>query len=281
LKLVKSYKQAKQILKATNPDLLFCKGGYVSIPAAYAAHRLHIPVLTHESDMSAGIANKVIAPVCKQVLTAFPTTAQQFKRATFVGTPVRKSLFSRNRYEAKKAYGLDMRPTILVFGGGSGSQAINQNLQKALPALCQEYNVLHICGKGNLTKDAFYGYKQVEFINDMGLAYACADYAVARCGANSANELVALKIPTLFIPLANHQSRGDQIENAQYFYKQGLCHILQEKDLTPESLKKAIYRLIADRTLVHHLEESTTAVANQAIINIIATTLQPPPTSHS
>ena len=247
-KLIKSYRRCKEILAKIRPDLLFCKGGYVCLPAAYAAASLGIPVLTHESDMTAGLANKLIARKCERVLTTFPHTAKHFKNGVCTGSPMRKKLFFRDKLAAKAQLGLDLRPTILVFGGGSGSAKINAALRDSLFHLCEKYNVLHLCGRGKAMDSHIDGYKQIEFSNDMGLIYACADYAVARCGSNSANELLALKIPTLFIPLKDG-SRGDQIVNAQYFNSEGLCHVLDEKELNPHTLTRAIENLIADDKL--------------------------------
>lgn len=263
-KLIKSYKRCKEILNEIKPDLLFCKGGYVCLPAAYAAASLKIPVLTHESDMTAGLTNKLIARKCERVLTTFPQTAKSFKRGVYTGSPMRKMLFGRDRLASKERLELNLRPTILVFGGGSGSQKINEALRKNLLALCEKYNVIHICGKGKTIDCKIDGYRQIEFTEDMGLIYACADYAVARCGSNSANELIALKIPTLFIPLEK-ASRGDQVVNAQYFKSQGLCHVLKESELSASTLARSIDALIADDKLKTALERTSVKCGNNNI----------------
>ena len=263
-KLVKSYRQCKQILRQIRPDLLFCKGGYVSLTAAYAAASLNIPVLTHESDISAGLANKLIAPKCERVLTSFPQTAKAFKNGVYTGTPMRKLLFNRSKLDAKEKLQLDLRPAILVFGGGSGSEKINDCLRKIVLDLCRDYNVLHICGRGKTIDCKINGYRQIEFTDDMGLIYAAADYAVARCGSNSANELIALKIPALFIPLESG-SRGDQVVNAQYFKDNGLCRVLREKELSPASLYGSIKDLISDDKLKIALENTCFKCGNNNI----------------
>ena len=269
VKLHKSVKECMEILNQTKPDLLFCKGGYVSYPPAVAAAKMGIPVLTHESDVSLGLANKLIAGKCRRVLTAFPNTAVKIKNGIYTGTPIRRELFGRDRIMAKRAFGCDLRPTVLVFGGGSGSKAINDCLRGCITELCRKYNILHVCGKGNVVYSSLYGYKQIEFSDDMGEVYACADYAVSRCGANAANELIALKIPTLFIPLENGASRGDQIDNALYFYERGLCKILRECDMTPASLQGAIDELISDKKLKTALKENTFKRGNERIIQEI------------
>jgi len=281
-KLFKSIKQAKKIMNEIRPDLIFCKGGYVCIPPAFAGKKLNIPVLTHESDIDAGLANKIIASKCRKVLTAFPQTATKFKNGKFVGTPMRKSLFNRNRAEAKKLLQLDDRPTLIVFGGGSGF-AVDEDYGRDVGEfrlaavafdLCKKINILHLCGKGNKLDTNIYGYRQIEFADDMGAVYACADYAVARCGSNSANELIALKIPTLFIPLENSASRGDQVKNAEYFLSEGLCRVLREKDLNDDSLKKEITEIFNDDKLKTALVKSKIECGNNAILNEIRLALR-------
>lgn len=264
-KLIKSYRQCKKILKAQRPDLLFCKGGYASLPPALAAANLKIPVLTHESDLSAGLANRIIARKSDKILTSFPETARKFSNGVYTGSPMRESIFGRDKLEAKQKLGLDLRPTILVFGGGSGSHAINTSLRECVLDLCKKYNVIHLCGKGNVTATNVSDYKQIEFCDDMGLVYAACDYAVARCGSNSAFELIALKIPTLFIPLENGSSRGDQVDNANYFKERNLCRVLRERDLTARTLKSGIDELVADEKLKAALTQGSVECGNKRI----------------
>lgn len=268
-KLSKSVAQCKKLLKIINPSALFCKGGYASLPPALAAAKLNIPVITHESDISMGLANKIIARKAQLLLTSFPQTAKKYSNAICTGSPMRKNLFGRSAVIEKERLGLDLRPTILVFGGGSGSVAINNALRKIILPLCKKYNVVHICGKGNVIKSKIYGYIQLEFCNDMGSLYACADYAVARCGSNSAFELIAHKIPTLFIPLDNGATRGDQIENANYFNEKGLCRVLRENNLTPKTLQNEINELIVDEKLKTALRNDDTQCGTDNVINAI------------
>lgn len=273
-KLLKNIRQAGAIIDKVKPDLVFCKGGYVCIPPAFAAQKRGIPVITHESDLTAGLANRIIARKCEKVLTSFPETAKDFKYGIYTGSPMRKSLINRDKAEAKKLFELDERPTLIVFGGGSGSKIINETLRQNIFALCKKYNVLHICGKGNLINSKVYGYRQIEFADDMGAVYACADAAVSRCGSNSAYELIALKIPTLFIPLGNSSSRGDQIKNAEYFKVRGLCKVLYENDLTAERLKNEIELLFSDNNLKAALAANSVKCGNESIIKEIKSVLQ-------
>lgn len=273
-KLFKSIEAAGKILDEVKPDLLFCKGGYVCIPPAFAAHKKGIPVLTHESDLTPGLANKLIARKCEKVLTAFPSTAEKIKNGIYAGTPMRSNLFNRDKQECKRQLGLDERPALLVFGGGSGAKIINNNIRKIIAELCKTYNVIHLCGKGNLIDTNIKGYLQIEFASDMGLIYACADAAVARCGSNSANELVALRIPALFIPLENSRSRGDQVKNAEYFKNEGVCRVIREKNLKPETLKNEIDKLFKDDKIKTALFTSNIQCGNKRIINEIKLSLR-------
>ncbi|MDE7452822.1 MAG: UDP-N-acetylglucosamine--N-acetylmuramyl-(pentapeptide) pyrophosphoryl-undecaprenol N-acetylglucosamine transferase [Clostridia bacterium] len=268
-KLIKSIKQAGKLLDLIKPDLVFCKGGYVCIPPAFAAHKRKIPVLTHESDISAGLANKIIAGKCEKVLTTFPSTAEQFKNGLYTGSPMRTNIFDRDKKIAREIMELDNRPTLIVFGGGSGSKIINQNIRDIAFDICKRFNIVHICGRGNKVESNISGYKQIEFAEDMGLIYACADGAVARCGSNSANELIALKIPTLFIPLQNSSSRGDQVKNAEYFCKKEVCRVLSEKQLSPDCLKKEIIKLFQDNKLKTALNRNCIECGNERIIKEI------------
>lgn len=273
-KLFKSVKRVGEMLDEIKPDLVFCKGGYACFPPAIAAAKRDIPVITHESDVSAGLANKLIAKKCKKVLTAFPQTAKAFGCGICTGTPMRESLFGRNKAEARKKFNLDMRPTVIVTGGGNGSQIINDTVRKIAPKVCKDFNILHICGKGKTKPLNVYGYRQIEFENDMGLVYACADAAVARCGSNTANELIALKIPTLFIPLENKRTRGDQIKNAEYFYGEGLCRVMREHELCDGKLSEGIYALMHDEKLKSKLATCCVKRGNEKIVREIYSVLK-------
>lgn len=268
-KLRKSIKQCKRIISQVKPSVIFCKGGYASLPIALCARSANIPLFTHESDVKAGLTNKIISKYCKRVFCTFETTAKTFKNGLYVGTPMRKNLFNKNKVQARASLKLDMRPTLLVVGGGSGSEIINSNLRKIVPEITKSYNVVHLCGKGNAVFSNLYGYNQIEFADDMGTVYACVDAAISRCGSNSANELITLKIPTLFIPLENRASRGDQTYNAEYFKSKNLCHVLRENDLSPKTLLNEIYKLIDDKELKKNLSFYPTSNATKRIIKEI------------
>ena len=268
-KLIKSTIEARKILDTVKPDLLFCKGGYACVPPALAAKKRNIPILTHESDISAGLANRFIGKKCRKVLTTFPSAAEQFKNGICTGSPMRKNIFNGDKAASRLKFGLDMRPTIIVLGGGSGSRIINETVRKVAYVICKDFNILHICGKGNKVDNEIYGYKQIEFTNNMGEVYACADAAISRCGSNTANELIALKIPTLFIPLENSASRGDQVKNAEYFQEKNLCKVLRESSLDEKSLLNGIYTVLKNKALKKALTESAVKCGNDYIIKEI------------
>lgn len=228
--LHKAIKAAIEILKKEKPDLVFSKGGFASYPAVVAAHKLNIPVLTHESDLSAGLCTKLIAKKCAKVLTSFPETARLFKNGEHVGSPIRKEVLRGEKSRAVKKFSLsEEKPVLLVLGGGSGSKAINDAVRANLNRLLPIFDVLHLTGKNNLVGDRK-GYVQREFERDMGSCYAAADLVLCRAGSNTLFELFALKKPCLLIPLKKG-SRGDQVENARYFHEKGLCRVLDENDL--------------------------------------------------
>ena len=265
-KLQRSVREAREILSREMPDLLFCKGGYASLPPALAAKKLHIPVIAHESDLTPGLANKIISRFAAITLTSFPETAEKIKNGRYSGPPVRRQAMAGGRTRAREKFGLDERPTVLVYGGGSGSRAINEALRGTLKKLCEEYNVLHICGRGNLLNANIYGYVQREFVENIGEAYACADCAVARAGSGSAFELLINGIPALFVPLENGATRGDQVKNAEYFEKRGLCRVLRERRLDPDTLRENILELMKDDSIRSTLAAYEPSCGNRRIL---------------
>ncbi len=254
-KLISGYRKAGKLLDEIKPDVIFSKGGYVSIPTILAAKKRKIPIIAHESDYSMGLANKLTAKYCKKVLTSFTDTAKTLKNAEYVGPPIRKSLF-----EIKKATAINFfnfngnKPILLVMGGSQGAKAINDALRKSLDEILPKYDVIHLCGKGNFSNSHVQnGYYQAEYLNNVEFAFSACSICVSRAGSNSVFELLALKIPTVLIPLPKGNSRGDQILNAEYFQKLGLAHVLPQHALTPKSLTLAINSAYSNR---HNLKRN-------------------------
>ncbi len=227
-KFKKAVESAAAGIRIFSPDLVFSKGGYVSLPVVTAAYKAGVPCLTHESDFSLGLANKLMAKKCAAVLTAFPETADGIRNGKFVGQPIRKSLFSASRHGAKIDYCAGTKkPVVLILGGGSGSLVINAAVRADIKNLCEKYFVLHVCGRGNVVDSTVNDYRQFEYVEGIGDLYAAADVVVTRAGAGAVFETLALKKPAVLIPLG-HRTRGDQLENAKYFEKRGLCKVLEE-----------------------------------------------------
>lgn len=270
--LKRAIAEAKRGLEIFRPDLVFSKGGYVALPVVLAAKKLKIPCLTHESDLSAGLANRMMAKRCKLVLTSFPETAEKFSNGKYCGSPVRPELYDGVKSEAIKKYALDRRrKTLLVFGGGSGSKTINDAIRKYAVSLCKQYNILHLCGRGNEVESSLKTYRQIAYETDMGSAYAAADLVIARAGSNTVFEILALKKPAVFIPL-ERGSRGDQVENAEYFRKKGLCRVLKENEL--DFLPDAIEESFADRDLAQKLALLAPKDGNANILHEIRAALR-------
>ncbi len=259
-------KSAYGILEAEKPDLVFSKGGFASYPAVAAAHKLGIPAITHESDLTPGLTTKLIAKKCKYVLTSFPETASLFKNGVHIGSPMRKELFRSERLRARKKYSLsDDKPVLLVLGGGSGSKAINDAVTSHLGKLLETWQILHLTGKNgkNILRS---GYVRREFESDMGSAYAACDFVLCRAGSNTVFETLALKKPALLVPL-ERSSRGDQLQNALYFNQRGLCRILRESELA--SLPSALETLRRDETLRFSLSACDVENGTPAIVELI------------
>ena len=268
-RFLRGIREAKRALRETRAEAVFSKGGYVALPVVFAARSLGIPVISHESDLTPGLANRLAAKKCRAVLTSFPETAAKFRNGKYVGPPVRRELFGGDRAAALSKYGFSgAKPVLLAFGGGSGSAALNAALEGALPDLLPHFDVLHIRGK-NGGCPARGGYLPLSFEKDMASAYACADYVLARAGSNTVFETLALKKPALFVPLENRRSRGDQVQNALYFRERGLCRVLRERELTPASLARGVFALRADEELRRRLEKQPVRCGNEAIVSAV------------
>ncbi len=247
--------QSLLYLKKLQPDLVFSKGGFVSVPVAAAAWLLRIPVVSHESDLTPGLANRLIKPFCRLIFYAFPETAPYLKGvgAVEAGIPVRQQLFAGSIEEGRKLCGFsaEKRSTLLFMGGSLGAERINLALEEALPNLVQKFNIIHLSGKGKSLRFTHPSYKGFEYVNE-GLEHllALSDAVVCRAGANSLFELRELAKPMLLIPL-EIASRGDQIDNAKSFSKHGWALVLRETDLSAARLEQAVGDLMEKAPALH------------------------------
>ncbi len=269
---LRAKKQAEEGLRAFQPDLVFSKGGYVALPVVFAAKKLKIPCLAHESDLSIGLANRLTAGKCEYLFTSFPETAEKLRRGKYTGAPLRRSVLSATKAEARKKFNIPFHEkVVLVFGGGSGSRALNEAVRKNLKTLTKSYYVLHLCGKGNAVESNIKNYRQIEFALDMGEVYACADLVISRAGAGTIFELLALKKPAILVPLEG-ATRGDQKQNAKYFEKKGLCRVLVQSELG--KLTEEIDNAFLDEGLKDRLAVGNFGQGNENILREIRSYLQ-------
>lgn len=283
-KLIRAISQAKKLLKQIKPDVIFSKGGFVSVPVVLSANKLKIPVVCHESDLSMGLANKICTKKAKCVCTTFEKTTQIAKQkninAVFTGSPVIKKEITQEQINGLK---LQLRipqnqKILLVTGGSLGSQAINSAVFDAIGELSKQFFVVHLVGKGNLNpKIKAKNYVQIEFSGDMPTLIKMADVVVSRAGSNTIFELAFAKKPMLLIPLPKGASRGDQVENAQYFSECGFANVLVQSELTPNALIDAVSKTYAEKNKLieaikkGHLENGSNKIIAE-ILNAIKST---------
>ena len=237
--------QSAHLMGKIKPDVVFSKGGFVAVPVVFGAWLHRVPVVCHESDLTPGLANRLCAPFARKIATTFPECAQALgPKAEMTGTPLRPELFQGSRARGLSLLGFDgSRPILLMMGGSSGAQAVNKALREALPRLTDQFDVAHICGKGNLDEglQGMSGYRQLEFLDaELPDALACADLVLSRAGSNALCEFQALCKPLLLVPYPKGASRGDQILNAQSLQKRGLARVLLQEDMTADTLVKAL-----------------------------------------
>ena len=281
-RVIKGFRQAKQLMKELQPDVVFSKGGFVSVPVVLAAARRKIPVIIHESDMTPGLANKIALPKATRVCCNFPETAASFPEgvATVTGTPIRQELFFGDPKKGFTFCGFkEERPTVLVIGGSTGSAAVNSAVWSALDRLLTEYNVIHICGKDktDASKNGKPGYVQFEYVKEeLADLFALADVIISRAGANAICELLALRKPNILIPLSRAQSRGDQILNARSFEKSGYSKVIEEEELTTDVLINAVHEVFLKKdtyieAMSHNKEKDAITIITEMIDSVSGT----------
>ncbi len=275
-RVLKGFNEANHLIKTLKPDVIFSKGGFVSVPVVIAGKRNHVPVIIHESDMTPGLANRISIPSAYKVCCNFPETLKALPedKAVLTGSPIRQELLTGDPEKARAFCGFrDNKPVILVIGGSLGATAVNQAVRAILPELLKEFQVIHLCGKGKLDTSLsnLEGYVQFEYIQDeLRHLFALSDIVISRAGANAICELLALQKPNILIPLSASASRGDQILNARSFERQGFSKVLEEETLTDELLLKSIRELYENRRqYVTAMQRSAQQSPIETIIQLI------------
>lgn len=279
-RVIKGYNEAKKFVKEYKPDVLFSKGGFVSVPVVLACKKYKVPIIIHESDMTPGLANKISIPYAKTVCHNFPETKNHLPegKSLLTGSPIRAELLQGDASKGRAFCGFDnSKPVIMVTGGSLGAVAVNEAVRAALPELLKDFYVVHLCGKGK-TDEALIntaGYVQFEYIKDeMKDLFAMADLIISRAGANAICEIQALAIPNMLIPLPAKSSRGDQILNAASFKKQGFSEVVDEEELTTDTLVKTVRSIYENKDkYIAAMKSSKVDDAVHTIVNLIEQTV--------
>lgn len=272
-KVLKGVSQAKALIKELKPDLVFSKGGFVSVPVVMAA-KGKCPILCHESDYTPGLANRIASKYADKILVTFEDTLESAgKKGVHTGTPIRQELFKGNRMNGFKFLGFtNEKPIILVMGGSLGAAALNDAVRSSLKELTSRYNIVHLCGKGKLDPNSNApGYRQYEYIGrELPDLLASTDLIISRAGANALFEFLALNKPNILVPLPKGASRGDQILNAEYARKKGYSIVLPQEELTPERLISDIDELYRKKnTFISRMMQDTTLDGTDEVLQCI------------
>ncbi len=251
-KIIAGFMKAERILRRIKPAAVFSKGGYVGVPVVVAAHRLGIPVVLHESDYTPGLANRYCIPRASKVCVAFETTLAHIPegKGVYTGLPIREELLRGDRQKGLEFCGFSGRkPVLLLMGGSLGAKSINDVFDNRMPELVKTFDIVHIRGKQNLLSSMLpIGYRQFEYVGkQLADIYAATDIMLSRAGATAVFEILALSIPALLIPLPKASSRGDQIQNAQYFEDKGFSYVLEQEYMTERTLVDGINTLYENK----------------------------------
>lgn len=271
-RLLKSIHSAKKVIKQERPDIIFSKGGFVSLPVVIAGKKLKIPIVAHESDLEMGLANKLSKPSATVICTTFEKTASSVKnKGKYTGSPMRDDLFKDKKTSREKLGIHTNKPVLLVTGGSQGSKSINNKIREELKEITDRFYVVHLTGKNNIdNKINMKDYKQIDFTLDMGTVLSSADIVVSRAGSNTIFELAVLRKPMLLIPLPKGTSRGDQVDNAKYFNSLGYANFVTEDQLEDTPLLPYIIETYKESPLlVKTLEKSNIQPGNKVLVETI------------
>lgn len=272
-KVLKGILDARKVLKKEKPDLLFSKGGFVSVPVVIAAKSLNIPTIIHESDLTPGLANKIALKFAKKIYTTFEETLNYLpkEKADFIGATIREDLKNGNAHNGYQLTGFnENKKVLLVMGGSLGSKKLNSIIRENLDALLQQYQVIHLTGKG--LKDAQVkksGYIQYEFVKeDLTDLLAITDTVISRAGSNAIYEFLTLRIAMLLVPLGLDQSRGDQIDNANHFADKGYAKAIDEEQLTAQILLQELNEMEQERTrIINNMKSYEQSYTKEALFD--------------
>lgn len=278
--IIRGIFQAKKILQELNADLLFSKGGYVSVPPCIAAKQIGIPVLTHESDVSPGLATKINLRFADKLIASWDATLnylkpQYQKKAVVLGNPVREAFAQGNAEYGRNLLGLEQGcPLLLVLGGSQGAEQINKLIEAAAPALMEQVCIAHQTGHGKPTSiPQSSQYRQFPYLeHELPDVLAAADIIICRAGAGTLWECTIAGKPMLLIPLCGSGTRGDQVDNTRLLVQAHAALALVGDEAQPLAVIQAIQNLLDNHTLRQSLPERALTVlrtdAAQAIASL-------------
>lgn len=275
-KVIKGVGDALRILSKEKPDIVFSKGGFVTVPVVIAASMKKIPVVSHESDFTPGLANKIAGRFCDKLCVTFPESLKYIEgnKGILTGTPIREELFRGNEEKGRRFCNFkDDKETMLIIGGSLGAKVINDTVRNDIDRLLKSYNIIHLCGKNNLDEklNNKEGYIQLEYVSEeLPDLMEYADLVISRAGANVIFELLALRKPHILIPLSAKASRGDQVLNAKSFKKSGYSVVIEEEELTTDKLHQELKELSINKTLyIDNMKKSNLSNGIENIIKVI------------
>jgi UDP-N-acetylglucosamine--N-acetylmuramyl-(pentapeptide) pyrophosphoryl-undecaprenol N-acetylglucosamine transferase len=272
------------LLLKIKPKLVFSKGGFVSVPPCMAARVLHIPVITHECDYSPGLATRINARFATSIFVSYEDTLMAFdekkrERVVVTGNPVRAAFYSASAERGRAFLDVDAGvPVVLVLGGSLGARQINDLVAGCLDRLCANYIVVHQTGSANIDQvvsgrdgQLAARYRPYPFIKaEMPDVLAAASLVIARSGANTVWECAAAGKPMVLVPLEKGSSRGDQVENAQFFVSRGAAVMLTGDEATPDKLADAVIRILGSGALSTDMSNNAAALGAVRPSSVIA-----------
>lgn len=269
-RIIKGIYQAKKLLKTLHADVLFSKGGYVSVPPCIAAAQLKIPILTHESDVSLGLATKINLHFADKLIVSWNETLTTLRphhqaKTIVLGNPIRQTIVQGNRQKGRALLGLDLDvPLLLVLGGSQGAEQINKLIEAAAPILTEKLCIVHQTGHGKPTSiPQSSRYQQFPYLDrELPDVLAAADIIVCRAGAGTLWECSAVQKPMILIPLCGSGTRGDQVENTKILMKNNAALGLIGEEAVPEKLVQTVLKLLNNRELQVSMPQNAQKLLN-------------------
>lgn len=280
----KGIKEARNLLLYEKPDVVFAKGGFVSLPVGIAAWLLRTPLVIHESDTVMGLSNKIMSKFAKKVCVTFPKRYYDEvneNKLIITGNPIREDIRGGRGDGLLRILGFDKnRRTLLVLGGSQGSRFINESIVELLEGLLLEHQLIWITGErdasavnyriSKLPAERRKYVKQYGFVtSEMADIYDASDLVISRGGSNVLFELAALGLPSILIPIED-TAGGHQMENAKYFSRNGAAYILSQKILTPKKLQHAIKYLFENHEELAKLSEKIKTLSQPDAADLVA-----------